>query len=272
MCFFGFLTRFFINTVQLPFVNMWLGALLSRSFLAKAQLSDLVFDGLAVATQALVALFFGTYFLSKISYSPVQLFFYYTLTLVLINPLQRRSPIKEFEKWILDGSISQHLLKPYNFILFICTRSFAQNILAVFATFLVLFVFFAFAFPGSLGGLLAPLFIVRLLITGVLTSVLMYLSIAIFLYLAFFLESVNAYFRIYFMIGFFVTGGFIPTQVFGKIVEYLPQYYVYGAPGAFVATGSIAHPWLWLVYIAFFVVLNFVLYHVCIKRLEVNGG
>jgi ABC-type uncharacterized transport system permease subunit len=259
------------NNINIPYnkSHMWLISLAKQAFRSRSSLSDIVLDSLSVAIQSIISIYFGIFFLSKTGFDATQLLLYYVFTLAIINPIQRKAPLRQMEQMVLHGTVSSHLLRPYQFMAFFLSKSILQSIFVNIAVFITVcsMIFFLIGFPS-----LELVHLVRLLIIFPVTLVFMGITLALILYLAFYFEKITAYYRIYFMMGYFFSGGFIPINALVHWGQYLPQFYLYGAPAHFLATGQFINPLLGISYLLAFSIILFFVHKTCIRRLEVNGG
>jgi ABC-type uncharacterized transport system permease subunit len=240
---------------------MWLFALYQKTFLARAQFTDLFFSTFAITIQSIVALFFGIYL------NVPQVFWYYLFTMGILSAINRSLPFREFEEWVSEGKVSQYLIRPVNFFLYVCVRNLASITWFILLNCSLLFL--VYVLVVGLPVFSIDIFL-RLLIATLVSIYYIYITTCIFLSINLFVEKITALTRVYFMIGVFLTGGFFP--VLFKAAEYLPQFFMFGAPATFVTTGVILHPILWIAYLVLFTLIAVGAYYYSIKRLEVNGG
>lgn len=240
---------------------MWLPSLFKKTFLARAQLSDLLFSTFAIAIQSVVALFFGIYL--KVP----EVFWYYLFTMGILNAINRNLPFREFEDWISEGKLSQYLIRPVNFFFYVCARNLAANVWFILLNSAILIAIYILILGLPQVSLAI---ILRLILASIVSIYFIYITTSIFLSLNLFIEKIVALTRVYFMIGIFLAGGFFP--VLFKAAEYLPQFFLFGAPATYITTGVILHPILWITYLVVFTLIAIVAYTLSIKRLEVNGG
>ncbi|HLP79958.1 MAG TPA: hypothetical protein VK158_04950 [Acidobacteriota bacterium] len=240
---------------------MWL-SVIRKTFLARADVVDIGMSIFGVAIQGLVALFFGLYLNSP------QVFWYYLFTIGIMNSFNRRNPFREFEDLVVEGRIANYLIRPFNLISYVCVRNFADALWSLIGISATLFLAYTIlvGMPEFTVAILT-----RFLIASIVTIIFFYFTIAIFLIMAIRTERIVSFTRIYFMIGFFLGGGFFPFAIH-NVITYLPQYYLFGGPATFVTTGVITHPYLWLTYLILFPIIAALLYKWIIRYLEVNGG
>ena len=232
-------------------------------------LSEVFLQNFAILLQAVIALSLGNYFnsISK-EYTIAGLMTYY-LGVILINTFQRNSCIREFEQEVLSGNVATLLIKPVNFIYYKILKEFAGKLYYVlinFITLLIIIIIFVAIPEFSLGILLRGIFILPI------TILYYYIILAIFLYLALFLENVSDLYRVFGMTAFFIGGGLVPTSNFPSLLTYFPTQFLFGSPLEFLIKGTYTNVFWFIGYFVLFTGIMLILNKYAFRRLEINGG
>jgi ABC-type uncharacterized transport system permease subunit len=185
----------------------------------------------------------------------------------MINIFQRHNPVYKVEEAVLSGSINIHLVKPYNFILYIIIKDYASKLWKLIIDILIVFPLLFFIYGMDLNIFI----ILRALLAVPLAALFIALNNSIFCYLAIVFERIKRIGNVYGMLSYFIGGGFVSAAYFPSVIKLLPQYFFFGAPLDFIITGNLGNFWLFILYLALFIALNYVIHKKVMRRIETNG-
>ena len=185
--------------------------------------------------------------------------------------------IEDIGAEVQSGTIAQHLLKPYHYLLFKYVTTMGSTVLRFVMTFIIgaLLAFF------FVGGIKVTLWSVPIIILSLfLALTLHYAFMAAIGVMAFWLEDAESLYLLYQKTIFVFGGMFMPLDIFPAWLESvskaLPFSYVAYYPAhlavRFDVNEAISVVGMQIVWISVLSVIAWALYRFCVKRITINGG
>lgn len=232
-------------------------------------LSEIVLENLSVIFQGLFSIFLGIYLnnINPVFSSMNKLLIYYFFGNAIINSFQRGNVAREIEREVISGNINVHLIKPYDFVIYVLIKYFSQKFYKAIINALIFFFMLNLIAPFTI-----PLdYLLRAFLVIPFAIFFMFLNNSIFCYLGLIIERIGRLNTVYSMLSYFIGGGLVSVKYFPNIVKLIPQFFFFGAPLEFIIEGTFSYLGLFIFYFAFFIVLNLVIRKLVYKRLESNG-
>jgi len=148
-------------------------------------------------------------------------------------------------------------------------KEFFGKILRSFIYLLLIYILMQLLFNGPVLYLTT---LYRAIIILPFTFLYFYMSDAIFMYSAIFIERAQNLYRVYGMVAFFIGGGLVPTVFFPNFVEYLPTTFIFYAPLNYIINGTYPNLFLGLIYFFTIFIILLIMEKTSMRRLETNGG
>ncbi len=171
---------------------------------------------------------------------------------------------------VVDGSISNYLIKPYDFYKVMFIKEFSFGFLRIIASFILLF------FVFSVNGLIKYLnliFLIRSLLALSVSFYMIYLINEFTSYLTFIFEKSSSLLNLFDKLLAFLGGGILIADAISEKLKYLPFYYFIGFETNFIL-GKVAkiEIILFFIYLLLLLALTKKIKKIAIKKLEINGG
>ncbi|MFA5333305.1 MAG: ABC-2 family transporter protein [Candidatus Nanoarchaeia archaeon] len=232
-------------------------------------LNEIILENVSLVFQGLFSIFLGIYLnnVNPVFSSMNELLIYYFFGNAIINSFQRGNVAREIEREVISGNINVHLVKPYDFVVYMLLKFFSHKVYKAIINALIFFFIL-----NLIASFTIPLeFLLRALLVIPFAVLFMFLNNSIFCYLSLIFEKLGRLNSMYSMLSYFIGGGLVSVKYFPSIVKLIPQFFFFGAPLEYIIGGTFPYFGLFVFYLAFFIFLNLIIRKFVYKRLESNG-